>query len=168
MTATATHLTGTTMTNTEAGANLVRHTRQRTVIAETLAGTGQLLTAQQVHRQLVEAGHRVGLATVYRTLAAMVEAGQADAVRTGGQLAYRCCSSTHHHHLTCRGCGDAVEISAPPLEQWAYTVASEHGYSGAQHVIEISGLCPTCQQTTRRPAAAANAKSAQGASWQSR
>jgi len=122
-----------------------RKTRQRTLIADVLASTDQLLTAQQVHRLLIGRGETVGLATVYRTLTAMAEAGEVDTVRTGQEWSYRRCSPTHHHHLTCRNCGRTVEITAPPLEQWATAVALEHHYTGAEHVIEISGVCPSCR-----------------------
>ena len=126
-----------------------RRTRQRQLIANLLAGSDQLLTAQQIHRRLDEQGEAVGLATVYRTLTAMAESGEIDALRTGTEWGYRHCSPTHHHHLVCRGCGRTIEISAPPLEEWAATTAAAYGYSGVEHVIEISGLCPVCQAAER-------------------
>jgi len=124
-----------------------RHTRQRGLIAAALNGVDQWLTAQQVHRLMADGGQPVGLATVYRALAAMVAAGQVDAVRAGDGMAYRRCSPSHHHHLTCRNCGRTVEIAAPPLERWAHTVAAEHGYNSIDHIIEITGLCPSCQSS---------------------
>jgi len=132
------------MTSTEARVPL-RRTRQRALVWQALEGADQLLTAQQVHRLLVDGGQPVGLATVYRALASMAAAGEVDTVRTGNEVAYRRCSRGHHHHLTCRACGRAVEIAAPPLEQWAASVAAEHGFSSAGHIIEITGLCPACQ-----------------------
>jgi len=133
------------MTSTEASPSSPRQTRQRALIASALADTDQWLTAQQVHHSLVASGQSVGLATVYRTLAAMASAGQVDATRTGGEQAYRRCSPDHHHHLTCRHCGRTVEITAPPLERWAAAVASEYGFGEIDHIIEITGVCPTCQ-----------------------
>jgi len=121
-----------------------RRTRQRDLIASVLAGSDQIMTSQQIHNRLSQQGQSVGLATVYRTLAAMQLAGEVDAVRIGQELAYRRCSQTHHHHLTCRSCGNTIEIMAP-LERWAESVAAEHGFTGIEHVIEISGLCPSCQ-----------------------
>ena len=123
----------------------VRRTRQRALIAGVLDGTGQWLTAQQVHRRLADAGQAVGLATVYRTLAAMSSAGEIDAVRSGPDWTYRRCSPTHHHHLTCRDCGRTVEVTAPPLESWAAEVARAHGFTAVDHIIEVTGLCPGCQ-----------------------
>jgi len=127
------------MTNTD------RHTRQRGLIAAALADTDQWLTAQQVHRLLADGGQPVGLATVYRTLTTMAATGQVDVVRAGDKMAYRRCSPSHHHHLTCRNCGRTVEIAAPPLEVWASAVAAEHGYGSIDHIVELTGLCPSCQ-----------------------
>ena len=138
------------MTSTEASASGQRQTRQRAVIASTLAATDQLLTAQQVHRRLEAAGQPVGLATVYRTLSAMVAGGLVDAVRTGQEVGYRRCSPSHHHHLTCRDCGRTVEITAPPLEEWAAEVAAAHGIGDVDHIIEITGLCQTCSLTVEK------------------
>ena len=129
------------MTNTETPP---RRTRQRALIDDVLADTDQWLTAQHVHQLLVHRGQPVGLTTVYRTLTAMADRGQIDVARSGQEVTYRLCSKYHHHHLTCRNCGRAVEISATPLEDWATAVASQHGYTSVEHTIEISGLCPAC------------------------
>ena len=135
------------MANIGASSSGGRQTRQRASIAAALAGTDQLLTAQQVHRRLEAAGQPVGLATVYRTLSAMVAGGLVDAVRTGQEVGYRRCSPSHHHHLTCRDCGRTVEITAPPLEEWAAEVATAHGFGDVDHIIEITGLCQACSLT---------------------
>jgi len=127
------------MTSTEP-----RRTRQRTHIGSVLDGTDQWLTAQQVHGRLAAQGQTVGLATVYRTLAALASTGDVDVQRLGDETAYRRCSASHHHHLTCRACGATVEVEAPDLEAWADGVASAHGYADIDHVVEITGLCPAC------------------------
>jgi len=131
-----------------------RRTRQRQLVASVFDATDQWLTAQQVHRQLAEQGNPVGLATVYRTLTALADAGELDAVHAHGSGAttpewqYRRCSTHHHHHLTCRNCGRTVEIAAPPIESWANEVAKTHGYTAIEHVIEVTGLCPACSSSS--------------------
>jgi len=51
----------------------------------------------------------------------------------------------HHHHLACRVCGATVEVDAPDLELWANEIAAKHGYRDLRHVLELNGICPTCQ-----------------------
>lgn len=123
----------------------LRHTRQRAAIRDFIGSSAEFRTAQQVHAALVENEDKVGLATVYRTLQAMAEAGEVDAVRSpDGEMTYRSCSTGHHHHLICRRCGRAVEIEAAEVEAWAAQVAARHGFTDAGHELEMFGLCADC------------------------
>jgi Fur family ferric uptake transcriptional regulator len=132
------------MTSTDSPAN-PRRTRQRAAVSAAMGRSGEFRTAQEVHAALRESGDSIGLATVYRTLAQLAEAGEIDCIRTpDGQAAYRRCSSGHHHHLICRGCGRAVEISPPSFEAWADRVAAENGFTQIDHELELFGRCAAC------------------------
>lgn len=127
------------------GSAAQRRTRQRAAITELLAGATEFRTAQEVHARLRAAGDNVGLATVYRALQAMADAGELDVIRNlDGQAAYRNCSTEHHHHLICRSCGKTVEVSAPDFEAWAKSVAAEHGFAEIEHSLELFGRCGSC------------------------
>ena len=122
-----------------------RRTRQRTAVDGILADRDDFRTAQEIHDELRRLGERVGLTTVYRTLQAMTEAGELDALRTAdGETAYRRCSAGHHHHLVCRSCGRTVEVSGPAVETWANAVAEQHGFRDVSHDLEIFGTCENC------------------------
>ncbi|GAB3060093.1 Fur family transcriptional regulator [Intrasporangium mesophilum] len=126
-----------------------RPTRQQVAVAELLEHTDDFTSAQTVHARLREAGEGVGLATVYRALQSMVEAGTVDVLRTDdGEAVYRACSNHHHHHLVCRECGKTVEVEGPTVESWADQVASEHGFTGVTHSLEIFGTCADCSPPT--------------------
>lgn len=122
-----------------------RDTRQRRALREHLASTEAFTSAQQVHDDLRAGGERVGLATVYRTLQAMADAGEVDTLRTtDGETLFRKCGATHHHHLVCRSCGLTVEVEGPSVERWASKAADDNGFSDVTHVVELFGLCPAC------------------------
>ena len=122
-----------------------RPTRQQSAVADLLGRSDDFLSAQAVHARLREAGEPVGLATVYRTLQSMAEAGSVDVLRTDdGEAVYRCCSTHHHHHLVCRSCGRTVEVEGPTVERWTEHIASEHGFSDVTHSLEIYGTCAAC------------------------
>ena len=130
---------------TPAGGAPLRTTRQRTAVIAALGEADTFRSAQELHAQLAAAGERVGLATVYRTLSALSSAGEVDVlIRDDGESVYRRCSDTHHHHLVCRQCGRAEEISGPTVEAWASAEASRHGFTEVQHTVEITGLCGSC------------------------
>ena len=120
-------------------------TRQQVAVAELLVRSDDFTSAQTVHARLRDAGAGVGLATVYRTLQAMVDAGTVDVLRTDdGEAVYRACSTHHHHHLVCRQCGRTVEVEGPAVERWADRVAAEHGFVDVSHTLEVFGTCASC------------------------
>ena len=122
-----------------------RNTKQRAAVGELLERTSEFRTASQIHDDLRHAGEDIGLTTVYRTLQLMVDAEQLDAIRTDdGETAYRRCSTGHHHHLVCRGCGRTVEVEGPAVEQWTDSIAAEHGFTEVAHTLEIFGTCRDC------------------------
>jgi len=123
----------------------VRSTRQRAAVSALLAETDEFRSAQDLHDLLRRRGDSVGLTTVYRTLQALAEAGEVDVLRTDdGEAVYRRCSTGHHHHLVCRGCGRTVEVAGPTVERWADQVAAEHGFTEVSHTLEIFGTCANC------------------------
>lgn len=134
---------GTTMTSTSTSAP--RNTWQRAAVRDFLAGVEDFRTASQIHEDLTRLGDRMGLATVYRALQAMVDAGELDMLRTPeGEASYRKCSDGHHHHLVCRNCGTAEEIAAEVVENWAAEVSRRHGFTDVGHEVELYGLCSDC------------------------
>ncbi|MBB6629383.1 transcriptional repressor [Nocardioides sp. KIGAM211] len=123
----------------------LRPTRQRIAVADALSSFADFRSAQEIHDLLGRRGETVGLATVYRTLQRLAEAGEVDMLRTeDGEAIYRRCSDTHHHHLVCRACGATVEVEGPTVERWTRAIAGEHGFSDVSHTLEIFGTCPAC------------------------
>ena len=123
-----------------------RPTRQRAAIADALARSPEFRSAQEIHADLAGDGTKVGLATVYRNLQAMSADGEVDVIRTAdGEAVYRSCATDdHHHHVVCRGCGLAVEVTGDAVERWAEAVAAEHGFTHVRHTVEVDGLCAQC------------------------
>lgn len=122
-----------------------RHTWQREAVREALGGSEAFVSAQALHSALREGGSSIGLATVYRALADLAIEGEADSLQQEGESLYRACTpGSHHHHLICRSCGLTVEIEADEVEQWARSVAAQHGFTHPNHVVDVFGLCAEC------------------------
>lgn len=123
----------------------LRVTKQRLTVLEALAGRDDLITAQELHRELHDAENAPGLATIYRTLSALAEAGDLDTFTRDGEQAFRWCTDEHHHHLVCEGCGDVQEIASEEVEAWVDRVARRRGFQVTGHTADILGLCQSCQ-----------------------
>ncbi|MFB3737421.1 MAG: Fur family transcriptional regulator [Candidatus Velamenicoccus archaeovorus] len=123
----------------------LRVTRQRQAIVEALERSARPVTAQALHAALSRGGSGPGLATVYRTLQALEEAGYARTFPAGdGELSYKLCDPGHHHHLICERCGAVVEIPSCEIEGWANQAARRRGFTVSSHQADIFGTCSTC------------------------
>lgn len=130
------------------GSTTRRPTRQRTAIEGDLERFDEFRSAQEIHASLHGGGDKIGLATVYRTLQAMVDEGLVDTLRTDeGEQVFRRCSTHHHHHLVCRECGRTIEVEGPMVERWAERVSAEHGFTDVAHTLELFGRCSECATT---------------------
>ncbi len=125
-----------------------RNTWQKEAVKTALDAQEAFVSAQHLHSMLRESGTPIGLATVYRALGDLAEAGEADSLQSAeGEALYRACTpGQHHHHLICRNCGVTVEIEADAVERWAKAVAAEHGFTQPEHVVDVFGLCPDCSR----------------------
>lgn len=124
----------------------VRLTRQRVAIAAELLDEDDDITAQELHARLRARGAPLGLATVYRTLTLLAEAGVIDALaHHPGELCYRWCGDGHHHHLVCSRCHRVVELGECDLDPWLERLSAEHGFVATGHHLEVAGVCAGCR-----------------------
>ena len=131
----------------------LRPTRQRLAILRAVAGQGKPVTAQELYSKLRGPRGGPGLATVYRTLRSLSDAGLLRTFPAGeGEVAYRLCEPGHHHHLICERCGQVVEIPSCEVEEWAAGVAERRGFVATHHQADIFGLCGTCRAAEPRRA----------------
>jgi Fur family ferric uptake transcriptional regulator len=85
----------------------------------------------------------VGLATVYRTVKLLEEAGIAAARHFGpGQTLYEVAEGrAHHDHLICERCGFITEFESEEIEVLQDTAARRLGFNVLRHRHELFGLC---------------------------
>ena len=77
--------------------HIERQTKQKDAIRAALADCEEFISAQDLHRRLEDEGSKIGLATVYRQLNALADAGAADTIRLDGQQLFRLCGDDGHH-----------------------------------------------------------------------
>lgn len=128
----------------------LRPTRQRRAILRAVASEERPVSAQDLHARLRKAGEAAGLATVYRTLQALADAGVLRTFQSpSGEVAYKACEPGHHHHLICTRCGRVEEIPSCEVEEWASSVAHRRGFAVISHQADIYGVCASCGRRRR-------------------
>ena len=136
-----------------------RVTRQRLLVADALTAEGRQVTAGELWERLRRRDRRIGRATVFRTLEALVAAGVARRLERDGHVyGYVACRPEHHHHLACDRCGRVVDIGETYIRPVADRVAADLGFQIDDARIDFYGLCAEC--AAAQPAVAATRESA--------
>ncbi|WP_428264825.1 Fur family transcriptional regulator [Haliangium sp.] len=95
------------------------------------------------------AGGAVSVATVYRAIPLLVEAGIVEPTEVSGDG--RCYETAfgreHHDHLICRECRRVVEFHFEAFEMLQREVAAKYGFLLTDHVHELIGVCGDCRQS---------------------
>ena len=100
------------------------------------------LTAEEVYRLLFKQGHEVGLATVYRVLTQLQQAGLLKQAHfEAGRAVYELDDGMHHDHLVCTTCGRVQEFHDEAVEQRQQLIALEHGFEVIEHSHILYGRC---------------------------
>jgi Fur family ferric uptake transcriptional regulator len=124
----------------------IRVTAQRTLILETLAGMQGHPTAQQVFDRASESLPGLNLATVYRNLYNLHEAGLVDLMSVGPgvqRFAYRDPNNLHAH-LVCRRCQQVQEISPEVFRTLEQQLQDRFDFKLDARHMALSGLCSEC------------------------
>lgn len=119
-----------------------RATRQRLAVRRALELTRTPLRAQDVHAQATASVPGIGLATVYRALKSLIEAGDVVPVELPGDTPrYELAHHHHHHHFSCRECGQVFEVDGCPAD--LETLAPQ-GFAVDGHEVVLYGRCAEC------------------------
>ena len=106
------------------------------------------VAAQEIHQALLASGERVGLASVYRVLDALVGTRLVQRIDLGDGVArfepVRD-STAHHHHIVCDDCGRIEPFADQRLERVLRDVEQSSGYDVAGHDIVLRGACSSCR-----------------------
>lgn len=118
-------------------------THQREAIAQVLFESTRHLSADDVAAALRERGEHAGKATVYRTLALLVELGLATEhdFDEGFKRYETQVGAAQHDHLICTECGGVHTFSHPELDRVIAEVAADRGFDAITRQIKVFGTC---------------------------
>jgi Fur family ferric uptake transcriptional regulator len=119
-----------------------RKTRQRRAIWEAIQTAGRPLSPQEVLELARAEVPQLGLATVYRSLNALVDGEEIRAVELPGEhTRYEQADLAHHHHFICTRCKKAFDMEGCMLK---HELTLPPGFTVISHEITLSGTCPDC------------------------
>jgi len=127
------------------------HSKQREQILDVFLKTEGHLTIDDLYGLIRKKNPRIGLATVYRAMSIICDAGLAREIDFGDGVKrfehkYQ---HQHHHHLVCLKCGRAIEVVSPEIEKLQQRLAKKHGFTPVKDTMKIFGICRQCQRKTK-------------------
>jgi Fur family ferric uptake transcriptional regulator len=134
-----------------------RMTDQRRLIISTLAHNSEQLDAEGVYLRARQVDPSISLATVYRTLNVLEEAGlvqqryhSRDHDRKHFELALHS-PAAEQYHFKCRRCGADIPFSSHRIGQLARELEASLGVSIENLCCCVDGLCRDCRDTCAAP-----------------
>ena len=114
-------------------------TLPRLKILEILEGTkSRHMSAEDIYKQLLQAGEDIGLATVYRVLTQFEAAGLVTRHNfEGGHSIFELDDGDHHDHMVCVETGDVVEFVSEEIERLQHEIADKYGYELIDHSLVL-------------------------------
>lgn len=126
-----------------------RVTAQRTILLETIAHKGGHLSIQEVFQDARERLPGLNLATVYRTVESLRDAGLVDWYAPGSepmQFALRD-HDDPHGHLVCRQCGQVSHLDLTLVSAFEKRVREACGFRVDGRHLTLQGLCEACSMS---------------------
>ena len=121
----------------------LKYTAQREAIISEFLRAGGHLSAEELFRMVKKKASGVGLASVYRTISSLVDAGLAVERRFLDRTSvYELHEPGHHHdHLICMKCKKIFEFENEAIEDQQRKVAENLGFTLKDHKLELYGWC---------------------------
>jgi len=134
--------------------NHLRLTRERRGILEELLQIKGHFDADALLAHFRRRGRPASRATLYRTLARLVDAGLVHKIEMEkGQAQYEVMVGRHHHdHMICIRCGRIVEFESREIERLQTAICRRKGFTMTGHMHQIRGHCSDCAGKERRRA----------------
>lgn len=117
----------------------------------------QLLQGPESHSMatlIAQAGGRVDRVSIYRTVQLFERLNIVHRISVGWKYKLELTDHfmRHHHHFTCLGCGQIIDLQKEELiEQIIGQAAQKYGFVARYHQFEVDGYCQDCQRELVKP-----------------
>lgn len=123
---------------------MIKMTIQRQNILELINGSERHWDAEELAQALKAQGKAMGLATIYRGLAFLEDAGLIASIQLADRKRYERADKAHHDHMLCLQCGRIEEFAHATIEALQEQAAAERGFCIEGHQLVIYGRCRDC------------------------
>lgn len=121
-----------------------RRTRQLETIENVLRNAGRPLAIAELHAAASESLSGVGIATIYRAVKELGDAGSIVCVTYAGQPArFEWAVARHHSHFICHTCKRVFDIDAP--EEVPLPKRRPQGFKFTGDEVVYYGYCADCR-----------------------
>lgn len=126
----------------------LKKTSQRNLIMNKILSRAGHLSAEDLFSDLKISHPSIGLATIYRTLKVLKEAGviEEHSFIEGKAIFELAFPDSHHDHLVCLSCQKVLEFTDEKVEERQEEIARRHGFSLVKHTMNLFGYCSSCQK----------------------
>src|SRR5262247_940848 len=125
----------------------LKKTSQRALIWTSLLESKGHPSVEEIRDSLLAQGHRIGLATIYRTIKILLESGMVRQSRLHGSTRYEpVVNQPNHLHFICNSCGTTVEFPSRKIENLIKRVTEKNGFEEKYSRYAIFGYCKVCQR----------------------
>ena len=119
----------------------VKLTDQRKLIAQIMSDSSDHPNVDELYKRVSKIDSKISIATVYRTVKLLEEAG----ILTkhdfrGGKARYEELPDNHHDHLIDVQSGEIVEFVDEEIEKLQKAAAEKLGYKLVDHKLELYGI----------------------------
>ncbi|MCX6119815.1 MAG: Fur family transcriptional regulator [Proteobacteria bacterium] len=121
----------------------LKQTQQRKIIVDFFLRINSHVDAEELHRRIRAEGHDIGLATIYRTLNLLMDAGIVEerSFQDGRSVFEVASPDGHHDHLVCTECGLVIEFENEGIEEMQRAVAKQYSINLKTHRLDLFGTC---------------------------
>ena len=108
------------------------------------------LSADEIHNSLIKKDENIGLATIYRVLTQLEEAGLIQKNHFDDNSSSYEIKKRHHDHLICNVCGKIVEFTDDDLEELQEKISKRYNFVLDTHVMTLFGTCTNGECNTNK------------------
>ena len=125
----------------------LRWTPQRKSILKVFLQLEGHVPIDDLHKKIRSEDPTIGIATLYRTMKLLIDAGLAEMHTFNERTTYeRLYQVKHHDHLICTSCGKTIEFEHALIEKYQFEVCEEYGFTLKNHKMELLGICGDCSK----------------------